>query len=224
MIIHRSWRSASAAIALCVLGSPTVGVAAEFRLERSDSGQVEAVLEGKIETGDFDKFQAFILGSDNPPDLYLASPGGNLGEAMKIGMLVRLLRLSTLVPSKTLTNQQRTVAISRHGLKDSHTDYMCSSACFFIFVAGVYRSTDDIGTQILGIHRPFVPGSDVQSLRMNNTTANEELIRKTVDSYLEAMNVPAKYAEEMFSVPKGKISWIRDDEFLSDFAGLHLTT
>jgi hypothetical protein len=33
------------------------------------------------------------------------------------------------------------------------------------------------------------------------------------------MGVPAKYAEDMFSVPKHKIQWIRNDEFASDFAG-----
>jgi hypothetical protein len=33
------------------------------------------------------------------------------------------------------------------------------------------------------------------------------------------MDVPAKYAENMYSVPKGKIQWIRNDEFAADFGG-----
>jgi hypothetical protein len=209
----------AAAVVMFVLSAATMGAAAEIRLGPSSKGSAGAVLEGKLETGDFDKFKAFILKGDNPVELYLASPGGNLTEAMKIGLLVRLLKLSTVVPSKTLTNQSRNLAIARHGLKDPKANYVCSSACFFIFVGGIYRSTDDMAPPILGIHRPFLPGNDVKALSMNNTTAMEDRIRKTVENYLEAMDVPAKYSENMFSVPKGKILWIRDDEFKTDFEG-----
>jgi hypothetical protein len=206
-------------ILLLVVSCARIGVTAEFRLDPSSKGTAGAILEGKIEPGDFDRFKTFILKGDNPTELYLASPGGNLGEALKIGMLVRLLKLSTVVPNRTLTNQERDMTIARHGLKNPHADYMCSSACFFIFIAGIYRSTDGSGSPILGIHRPFLPGNNIESLRMNNMTVNQDRIRQTVERYLEAMDIPAKYSEQMFSVPKGKISLIRDDEFATDFAG-----
>jgi hypothetical protein len=33
------------------------------------------------------------------------------------------------------------------------------------------------------------------------------------------MDVPAKYVEEIYSAPKSRVRWIRNDEFESDFAG-----
>jgi hypothetical protein len=110
------FRSA-AVFAACVLGPATV-VAAEIRVDPSRAAAAGAVLEGKIEAGDFDKFKSFILNGDNAVEIYLASPGGDLAEALKIGLLVRTLKLSTVVPSKALTNQNRDLAAALHNLKD----------------------------------------------------------------------------------------------------------
>jgi hypothetical protein len=33
------------------------------------------------------------------------------------------------------------------------------------------------------------------------------------------MDVPAKYAEVMYSTPKNVVRWIRNDDFKADFAG-----
>ena len=207
-----------AAFAVCVLGTATVG-AAEIRADQSHTATAGAVLEGKIEAGDFDKFKSFILNGDNPVEIYLASPGGDLSEAMKIGLLVRILKLSTVVPSKALTNQSRDLAVTRHNLKNPNADYLCTSACFFIFVAGIRRSSDELGPAILGIHRPSISDSDLRKLSLDQATAAEDRTRTAIENYLQVMDVPAKYAEDMYSVPKGKIQWIRNDEFDKDFAG-----
>src|SRR5271168_4059283 len=105
------------AMVACVLGSITVA-AAEIRVLSSPAAITGVVLEGKIEAGDFDRFKNIILNGDNAVEIYLASPGGDLSEAMKIGALVRLLKLSTVVPSKSLTNQSRELAVARLNLKD----------------------------------------------------------------------------------------------------------
>jgi hypothetical protein len=52
-----------------------------------------------------------------------------------------------------------------------------------------------------------------------NTAALYDRIHKTVENYLKVMDVPPKYAEDMYSVPKGMIQWVRNDEFNSDLAG-----
>ena len=44
-------------------------------------------MEGMIEAGDFEKFRDFILNTGNAVEVYLASPGGDLSEAMKIEFL-----------------------------------------------------------------------------------------------------------------------------------------
>jgi hypothetical protein len=78
------------------------------------------VLEGEILSGDYDKLRNLIdpnaypqvgvggIGGDwygdRYDEIYLASPGGSLSEAMKIGRLVRALRWQTIVPSPFNTN------------------------------------------------------------------------------------------------------------------------
>jgi hypothetical protein len=71
---------------------------------------------------------------------------------------VRLLNLSTIVPGKALTNESLGAAATAHNLKNAKADYMCTSACFFIFVGGVHKSHDDRGPALLGIHRPSLKG------------------------------------------------------------------
>src|SRR5262249_29956044 len=78
------------------------------------------VLEGEIQSGDYDKLRNLVdpnagtqvgvggIGGDwygdKYDEIYLASPGGSLAEAMKIGRLVRALRWQTIVPSPFNTN------------------------------------------------------------------------------------------------------------------------
>jgi hypothetical protein len=215
----RSGRGAARAVAVaCLLGARTAD-AAEIRMDPSREHPKGAVLEGKIEAGDFDKFKSSILNGENVVEIYLASPGGNLGEAMKIGLLIRTLRLSTVVPSRALTNQAHNGVAAQHNLKDPAANYMCASACFFIFVAGVHRSSDNSGPAILGIHRPTVSASDLKRLSLDQVTAADNQARTAVKNYLTAMDVPAKYAENMYSVPMHKIQWIRFDEFQADLHG-----
>jgi hypothetical protein len=218
MALFNIFLGSTAVVVACVLGTVTVN-AAEIRVDPSREAPKGAILEGKIEAGDFDKFKRFILNGDNAVEIYLASPGGNLGEAIKIGLLVRMLKLSTVVPSKALTNQSRNVVAARHNVKDPAADYMCASACFFIFVAGIHRSSDNFGPAILGIHRPSLSASDLKRLSLDQATAADDQMRMTVENYLKAMDVPGKYAENMYSVPMGKIRWIRSDEFQTDFRG-----
>ena len=210
------FRSAAVFVA-CML--PKAVGAAEIRVDPSRAAAAGAVLEGKIEAGDFEKFANFILKGHNAVEIYLASTGGDLAEAMKIGLLVRILKLSTVVPSKALTNQNRDLAAARRGLKDPKHNYMCASACFFVFVAGIHRSSDDLGPAILGIHRPYLSEKDLKRLNRDQATVADKRTRTTVENYLKGMDVPAKYAENMYSVPKGRIRWIRNDEFGGDFGG-----
>jgi len=202
----------------CVLTVRTAD-AADIRLDPSREQPKGAVLEGKIESGDFDKFKNFILNGDNVVEIYLASPGGNLNEAIKIGLLIRLLKLSTVVPSRALTSHDRIAAAARHNLKNSAANYMCASACFFIFVAGIHRSADNSGEAILGIHRPSLSADESKRLGFDQVTSADNQVRRAIENYLKAMNVPAKYAEDMYSVPKHKIQWIRFDEFQAGFRG-----
>jgi hypothetical protein len=203
----------------CALCSGKVS-AADVRMDPSQ-GVVAAgaIFEGPIQAGDFEKFKTFILNGGNAVQIYLASPGGDLAEAMKIGLLVRLLKLSTVVPGKTLTNQAFEAATTEHNLTNPKADYLCTSACFFIFVAGVHRSHDDRGPPLLGIHRPKLTADTLKKLSSDQAIAADGQARKMVENYLTAMGVPAKYAEIMYSEPGRRIRWIMNDDFEADFDG-----
>jgi hypothetical protein len=219
------------AIAMCA-GSAASLHAADIRADNiggaPGSGWPRSVvLEGKIEAGDYEKLKSlygerghneFSLGSPNVNELSLASSGGDLAEAMKIGRLVRALKLHTNVPSQP--GPHLTVGIGNtHKLKDSKANYMCASACFFIFVAGVNRTADLLADPILGIHRPYLSDIDLRTLSGDQAITSANQIRATVENYLKEMTVPAKYTDLMFSVPKDKVRWIGNADFHADLEG-----
>ena len=188
---------------------------------RATAGSFGLVLEGKIETGDYDKLRSiygeirtnqFYIGAPGSNWFYLASPGGDLAEAMKIGRLVRALKLQTVVPSRS-DSRVLDEMVEQHKLKSPKANYMCASACFFIFIAGIKRTWDEPGDPILGIHRPYLSNSDLNALSGDQAISSANRIRTTVENYLKEMNVPAKYADLMFSVPKDKNSVDRERKF-----------
>ena len=200
----------------------------------------EVILEGKIEKGAYDKLLRLIDEHCNKNDcidsIFLASPGGDLVEAMKIGRLVRKLRLETHVPSDVppvpsellSPDRQKIEALRKRAeadlkdykaiLKDAKANFMCTSACFFIFVAGIDRQ-GNIWPPVLGIHRPYLSETDLKALTGNQVIAAAGQIRTVVENYLKEMSVPAKYADLMFSIPKEQVRVIDRDDFKSDFEG-----
>lgn len=213
VILEACLRWLMASIALCVASVAPLK-AADLR-EGAVLGEV--VLEGTIEAGDYAKVEAFF--EANPVrSVYLASPGGNLIDAIKIGRLIRALELETIVPNDTRSDLRETMA-ARHKLNDAKANYMCASACFFLFVAGVKRTVDFIGEPVLDTHRPFLSDSDLRSLSDTQAIASANKIREVVENYLKEMSVPTKYAELMFSVPRDKVRRITATEFEADLEG-----
>jgi hypothetical protein len=96
-----------------------------------------AIFAGTILEGDAAKVQAFLI-ANAVVYLHLDSRGGNLMESMSIGRLVRSNNLITFVGARN----------------DKH---VCASSCFFIWVAGIYRSGFPL------IHRPYLEDGAVAS-------------------------------------------------------------
>jgi hypothetical protein len=211
----------SVAFVACVTSAATADAADVFRGRRP-----EVVLEGNIVAGDCAKLKKFI-GEEQPDSVYLASPGGNVAEAMEIGRLVRALRLRTVVPSAASSGRRNQWAVD-HKLKNANANYTCASACFFVFVAGVDRSDDaepifDFDPRIppyLGIHRPYLSETDLRGLSANQAIAVAGRARTTVENYLREMGVLGKYVDQMFSVPKDEIRWVGAHDFDADFRGV----
>jgi hypothetical protein len=204
-----------AVLGACVFGSLNA-TAADIRFDPSwkDGG---AVLEGTIEAGDYDKLRRLIFEGHGVLEIYLASPGGELAEAMKIGQLVRSLKLVTIAPDRGLAPDVQADLAARHGVKDK-ANYMCASACFFVFVAGVYRKTEFVGGT-LGIHRPYLSERELKAISADQAVAATNQTRSVVDKYLREMGVPTKYVDQMFSVPKDQVRWISMEDLEADFQG-----
>jgi hypothetical protein len=183
------------------------------------------VLEGEIVPGDYNKLRDLAEFDASLFEIYLASPGGSVLEAMKIGRLLRALRWWTTVPSP-ITNPYieggREAIFKKYELENPQSNYMCAGACFFIFIAGVHRESDmtDVDDNaILGIHRPTLTDSELRTISSDQAIAASNTVRDLVGDYLKEMNVPSKYADLMFSIPKDDIRWIDKASFQADFNG-----
>ena len=178
------------------------------------------VLEGKILPGDYNVVLNFLSTEFNfskiSGGVFLASRGGHVVEAMKIGLLIRELQLTTDAPSTPPLSRRvlGSAAISATDLVDRR-EYICTSACFLIYVAGIRRNLNGVGR--LGIHEPIVEAEPWISADVVNV-ANIKM-RNEIKRYFEKMNVPEKYADLMYSVPANRVRWITQDEFDADLKG-----
>lgn len=179
----------------------------------------EVVMEGPIEPGDCEKLKIFIS-KQGAHRIYLASPGGNLREAMEIGRLVRTLKLQTIVPGRWGSNEDINRRWAKaHNLKNFEKNYMCASACFFVFVAGIAKDTNGFDP-ILGIHRPYLSDNDLRGLSYDQALRAGRDTRTKVEAYLKEMSVPAKYSDKLFSIPAEATQWISTDDFEADLQGI----
>ena len=127
--------------------------AATFSIGKSESGRnvTGILIEGEIVPGDFAKFESEVLQRQNIDPIWLASPGGDMMEAMRIGELVRELKLSVWAPNGLLFP----VVVNRENA-------VCASACFYIYAAGVLRRGE-----IVGIHRPYLSQATLASMELD---------------------------------------------------------
>lgn len=145
------------------------------------------ILTGEIKTGDYLRFLEFARSKPrhfNASTLVLASPGGNILEAMRIGTFVRKTFQSVFVSNK----------IGR-----------CASACFLIYVAAVNRGAL---VPSLGVHRPHFPTTEFQGMSLSESRAKQGKLMGAVRQYLEENEVPKYLIERMFSLASTEVYWL----------------
>ena len=179
------------------------------------------ILEGKIESGDYITVRNFLSEPSNfkkmTGEIFLASQGGNVTEALKIGYLIRHLRLSTDAPSRPPpTVRSSGGEIIRPLDLTNPRNYTCASACFLLYVAGVYR--EFIWAGRLGIHHPQIDYKPIGTTESDLSIATVDM-RDKIKRYFEEMNVPSKYLDIMYSTPPNDVHWITQREFDSDLKG-----
>tara|TARA_R110000787_G_scaffold45766_2_gene111615 strand:- start:6024 stop:7322 length:1299 start_codon:yes stop_codon:yes gene_type:complete len=170
--------------------------------DNNDEKILGVLIEGEIAKGDYDKLYN-LLKEEGPSwsKIYIASPGGDVAEAIKIGILVRKLLLPVEVP-KWMGS----------GPKIDDSNRQCSSACFFIFVAGTYRTGHKIG-----IHRPSLTVDHLKDISLSEASNKNLKMRSVVSAYMDRMGVPQKYTDRMFKIDHDNVEFLkyedRDDFF-----------
>jgi hypothetical protein len=208
---------AAAGILLC---SGMFGTKPSAAMENLKVVRGVLILEGKIEAGDYISVRNFLSDASNFKEMngevYLASQGGNLIEALRIGYLIRHLQLNTNAPSRTprTIKDPGSEVIHPSDLANRQNYYRCTSACFLLYVAGVYRRE----AGLLGLHHPQIERVPVGATDKDISIAMVD-IRDKLKSYFETMNVPNKYLDLMFSLPPNRLRWITQSEFDADLKG-----
>ncbi len=138
-------------------------------------------MHGEIRHGDFIKFMVHFATWKKPPTIFhIDSPGGDLEDAMKIGRIIR----ESYIPI--------------------WTGEECSSACVFMFVAGVER----VARSRLGLHRPYYDQKYFAKLNpLDAKLKYDELKKESVD-YLKEMDVPQDMIERIFKTNSSDIDYL----------------
>jgi hypothetical protein len=199
-------RTVAAVGLLTVLAVPAR--AADVRLAQSLNGEPlnGITIEGPIAPGDFVKFASLVLASQDANVVWLASSGGNLSEALRIGRLIRQLALEVRAP----VDRARPLVY----LRDAENN-TCASACFFLYVAGVNRQG-----AVLGIHKPALPADEYFALGLDGTAAAYQKIHDATTAYLDLMGAPARYASLMLATSPREMLWLASEDIDRDLTGI----
>ena len=186
------------ALFLALLCGISAGRAAELRYTTFDPNDANSgpavILSGEIRKGDYQAILRFARKDPirfNGSVMILASPGGDLLEAIRIGGFIK----------KTYQN----VFVNSHIGK-------CASACFLIYVAAVDRSAIVPG---LGIHRPYFAPSEFEKMPLREAEQKHRRLMDAVRKYLEDQQVPQYLIERMFSLASTEIYWLNYDDISS---------
>lgn len=182
----------------------TCGPWDQYRTENPVAGvprcETRLWFSGKIERGDYDRLHEF-LGREGKNVLAIVlqkSPGGDVDEAIKIGRLIRRLKLITkiavsvppvdpVLEGSTVTDETAT----------------CASACVLMWMAGTRRA----GNWRLVVHRPFFDPTYFAGLNAHQADQRYRELEKQVYEYLHEMDTPESLIRTMRQVPStdGKV-------------------
>ena len=167
--------------------APFINVrAAEISLAESGSlnRPLDGILiEGPIVKGDYKRFQ--LLAFSGVSTVWLASPGGDLAEAIKIGQLVRKLKMDVWAPDSNRQFWNTMIRVS------DQRNSVCASACFFIYAAGTYRAGN-----ILGVHRPRFADDDLRAMTMEQAATGHVSANDAAALYLRKMGISSSIIEK----------------------------
>ncbi|MFZ0423443.1 MAG: hypothetical protein WAL80_11250 [Xanthobacteraceae bacterium] len=174
--------------------SSATGVTIELARTADGTPVVGIKVEGEIMPGDTLKLRAtYEKYSDAAVStVFLRSKGGDVEEAMKMGRLIRTLRLETNAPSH-FDSQLDKATFERSVVPATSKDnFVCASACFLVFAGGVNRSGD-----FLVLHRPYLSRDAARNLSDVGREAEQKQVMAEVRNYLQEMEVDQFFMDKM---------------------------
>lgn len=168
-------RFASIAITLIVAVATQTADAAKIQHESLGDGIELITIEGTIVSGDEQKFRRLSVQYDNAV-VALASEGGALLPAIEIGKMIRLKEFPTLVLD----------------------DYVCTSACALIWIAGSTRFLAPRGR--VGFHAGY---RDEGGRKVETGLGNA-----LVGRYLTLLNLPEKAVRFATAASPYAVLWL----------------
>ncbi len=134
----------------------------------------ENLLSGAIVAGDFEKVVEFVSTNRTFPIVFsLASPGGNVAEAMRLGRFFRDAKIVVNVIT-------------------------CDSACFLIWAGSPVRQGAMQYSQFK-LHRPYFEQSTYQGIPLDEAIAIHETAEAEFSSYLVEMGVPSFFVDRILT-------------------------
>lgn len=168
----------------------------------------EIVIEGEIRKGDHEKLLSAILEKGIEfRKVFLASNGGDVEEAIKIGRLVRSLSYSTEVGKRFGDKRFCDKIVDQKNC-------MCASACTLIYLSGVKRSGDS-----LSVHRVYLNHDSLKRLSLEESRYVSEYLETLTSEYLTEMGAPLSYVEIMSSAASDRLVHLDKDYVEKNLSG-----
>lgn len=153
---------ATACAALCLITAASAARAEDPLISEHCLGNASEtcfiIVEGQIEAGLTDQLRAFIGNGRDARRVVLNSPGGNLGEALKLGRYLREADLDTSIGSSAAMTRDADGRLAPMTLAAAGPG-RCESACAYAFMGGVRRALRE--DDVLGLHRFHAPGQTI---------------------------------------------------------------
>lgn len=173
----------------------------------------EILVKGPLLLGDAQKLETLLEENAGVvSSVYLQSPGGAIGEGLKMGRIIRDNMLDVFAPfgiekgSGVLLNPYITIGDKLQQICRG-SDCVCASACFFAWAGGVHRRGE-----ALGLHRPSVISSEYQNMPPDRASALYKGLLDSIRSHLIEMEISSEVIERMFTIPSDELVWLTPKE------------
>lgn len=167
------------------------------------------IIEGEIVQGDHARLLALLDRHGSRIDsVSIYSSGGSVFEAIKIGTLIRDLRLRTIAPKSFGFRGNLCNGIS------NQKNCTCLSACVLVFAGGIHHSGN-----VLGVHRSYVGNDFHKYMRGTHGIDASGQLMYTVNDYLKKMSFPQPFIDTMNATRSQHISFLKEGEIHRHLSG-----